>query len=225
MNEFVDVAIPVGVRKTFAYSVPPEFRERIAAGMRVLVPFGRKLVTGYVTGILNQGQIGDFKLRAVRELLEPESTVPASLAETALWIARYYFAPPGEVFRALFPAGTQVSGERRVSLTPRAATLLSGGLRPPGLKPQEDALLEGRVGRKFSIGFEDIAGRLAKPVCQKPRSFKRGGICIDSCLRSYNKCTGTKFHFLRQWNKGRTVGNSGKSRSSCRYYAEDNFCN
>mgnify|MGYP000621712018 CR=1 FL=1 len=43
MNEFVDVAIPVGVRKTFAYSVPLELRDRIAAGMRVLVPFGRKL--------------------------------------------------------------------------------------------------------------------------------------------------------------------------------------
>jgi len=34
----------------FAYSVPPEFRNRIAEGMRVLVPFGRKLLTGYVVG-------------------------------------------------------------------------------------------------------------------------------------------------------------------------------
>jgi primosomal protein N' (replication factor Y) len=142
MNEFVDVAVPVGVRKTFAYSVPPEFKDRIATGMRVLVPFGRKLLTGYVTGILKREQIGDFRLRPVHELLEPEASVPASLIETALWIARYYFAPPGEVFRALFPAGTQVSGERRLSLTPRAAVLLAGGLRPPGLKPQENALLD-----------------------------------------------------------------------------------
>ena len=55
MNELIDVAVPVGVRKTFAYSVPPEFRERITVGMRVLVPFGRKLVTGYVVGILDRG--------------------------------------------------------------------------------------------------------------------------------------------------------------------------
>jgi primosomal protein N' (replication factor Y) (superfamily II helicase) len=158
MNEFVDVAIPVGVRRTFSYSVPPEFRERIAAGMRVLVPFGRKLVTGYVAGILDQSQIGDYKLRPVRELLEPESTVPAALAEMALWIARYYFAPPGEVFRALFPAGTQVSGERRVSLTPRAATLLNGGLRPPGLQPQENALLDILL-REKSLTVKELADR------------------------------------------------------------------
>jgi primosomal protein N' (replication factor Y) (superfamily II helicase) len=48
MNEFVDVAIPVGVRKTFAYSVPPEFREKIAAGVRLMVPFGGFRVPGSV---------------------------------------------------------------------------------------------------------------------------------------------------------------------------------
>ncbi|MBN1569601.1 MAG: primosomal protein N' [Acidobacteria bacterium] len=158
MNEFVDVAIPVGVRKTFAYSVPPEFRERIAAGMRVLVPFGRKLVTGYVTGIPDQVRTGEFKIRPVRELLEPESTVPPALAEIALWIARYYFAPPGEVFRALFPAGTQVSGERRISLTPRTEMLLSGGLRPPGLQPQEDALLD-ILAHEKSLTIKELAAR------------------------------------------------------------------
>ncbi len=158
VNEFVDVAIPVGVRKTFAYSVPPELRARIAAGMRVLVPFGRKLVTGYVAGILDPSELGDFKVRPVRELLEPESTVPAALAEIALWIARYYFAPPGEVFRALFPAGTQIAGEKRVSLTPRAEMLLNGGLRPPGLRPQEDALLD-ILAREKSLTIKELAAR------------------------------------------------------------------
>jgi primosomal protein N' (replication factor Y) len=141
MNEFVDVAIPVGVRKTFAYSVPPAFRAKIAPGMRILVPFGRKLVTGYVIGSLTQEQIGDFKLKAVHDLLEPKPAITPALVETALWVSHYYFAPPGEVFRALFPAGSQISGERTVSLTSKTATLLQGGLRPIGLQPQEAALL------------------------------------------------------------------------------------
>ncbi len=158
MNEFVDVAVPVGVRKTFAYSVPPEFRERITTGMRVLVPFGRKLVTGYVVGILEEAQLGDFKLRAVRELLDPEAVATPSLVETALWVARYYFAPPGEVFRALFPTGTQVGGERTVALTPRAATLLSGGFRPQGLRPQEDALLDILASEK-SLTIKELSER------------------------------------------------------------------
>jgi primosomal protein N' (replication factor Y) (superfamily II helicase) len=158
MHETVEIAIPVGVRRTFTYSVPPEFRDRIAEGMRVLVPFGRKMVTGYVVGVPDPAQIGKIKLRAVRELLEPEPAIPAALVQTALWVARYYFAPPGEVFRSLFPAGTQVSGGRQVSLTGRAATLFEGGLRPVGLRPQENSILE-ILSREGSLTVRQLAER------------------------------------------------------------------
>ena len=158
MCEFVEVAVPVAVRKTFSYSVPPEFRSRITTGMRVLVPFGRKLMTGYVVGALIRSQIGDFKLRAVRELLDPEAVAPPSLVDTALWVARYYFAPPGEVLRALFPAGTQVAGEGTISLMPKTAALLGGGLRPPGLRSQEDALLDFLAQQK-SLTLKELTER------------------------------------------------------------------
>lgn len=158
MTDFVDVAVPVGVRKTFAYSVPPAFRGRIAPGMRVIVPFGRKIVTGYVTGFPDPSQALPFRLRAVQELIDPTPAIPAPLVETALWIARYYFAPPGEVFRALFPVGTEVTGARKVRLTQKAATLLGGGLRPPGLRPQEDALLD-MLDREKTMSVKELAER------------------------------------------------------------------
>ena len=142
MPDIVDIAVPVGVRKTFAYSVPPAFRGKIRIGMRVLVPFGSKLLTGYVIGALQKGQVGSIKLRDVQELLEPEPAVTDTLVETALWVARYYFAPPGKVFRALFPSGTQVSGARKVSLAPKTANLLKGGLRPAELNARENAILD-----------------------------------------------------------------------------------
>jgi len=141
MSTIVDVAVPVGVRKTFTYNVPPELGP-VSAGMRVLAPFGRKLVTGYVVGILDPSQVGGLKLRNVRQLLDARPAIPVSLVDTALWVARYYFAPPGEVFRALFPAGTEITGARRIALSAKAATLLDGGLRPPGLRPQENELLD-----------------------------------------------------------------------------------
>ena len=141
MPEFVDVAVPVGIRKTFAYSVPPSMRAKIAPGMRVLVPFGRKLLTGYVTGFPGHAAVEGFRLKAVSELLEPAPSITPELVRTALWVAEYYFAPPGEVFRALFPAGSQVSGGRLASLTPKASTLILGGLRPQGLNSREENLL------------------------------------------------------------------------------------
>jgi primosomal protein N' (replication factor Y) (superfamily II helicase) len=158
MNEYIDVAIPVGVRRTFAYSVPPEFRSRVAAGMRVLVPFGRNIVTGYVVGLLDRAPVGDFKIRAVHDLIDSTPAISALLVETALWVSRYYFAPPGDVLRALFPIGTQIQGERTVSLAPRTAMLLDGGFRPPGLKPQEEALLD-ILRREPSLTVKELAKR------------------------------------------------------------------
>jgi primosomal protein N' (replication factor Y) (superfamily II helicase) len=156
---FIDVAIPAGIRKTFAYSVPPELRDNIALGMRVLAPFGRKLVTGYIVGILDREQLGEFKVRPIRQLFDSDPVISAPLVATALWVANYYFAPPGEVFRAIFPAGTQVSAERKISLSPRAATLLGGGLRPAGLQPQEEAILD--------ILFHENS-MTAKELCARP---------------------------------------------------------
>ena len=141
MPEFVNVAVPVGIRKTFTYSVPPSIRAKIAPGMRVLVPFSRKLLTGYVTGFLERATLEGSRIKAVCELLEQTPSITPELVHTALWVAEYYFAPPGEVFRALFPTGSQVSGGRLASLTTKASTLLQGGLRPQGLNPREDALL------------------------------------------------------------------------------------
>ncbi len=156
MPDTVEIAVPVGVRKTFAYSVPRALEETIRIGMRVLVPFGKKLLTGYVVGFPDRKQTGGIRLRPVKEMLEGDPAVERSLVETAMWVARYYFAPPGEVFRALFPAGTQVSGSRRVSLTPKAANLLGGGLRPMGLSDRENAILD-VLAREPSLTVGELA--------------------------------------------------------------------
>jgi len=142
MPDIVDIAVPVGARKTFAYSVPRALQGKIRIGMRVLVPFGKKILTGYVVGNSERNKVGNIRLRPIRELLESEPAVTQSLVETALWVSRYYFAPPGEVFRALFPAGTQVSGSLKISLTSKAANLLKGGLRPIELNDTENTILD-----------------------------------------------------------------------------------
>jgi primosomal protein N' (replication factor Y) len=142
MSSFVEVAIPVGVRKTFAYSVPAQLEGRLAAGARVIVPFGRKVVTGYVAALRSEAPEGNFRVRAVRELLDPQPMIPGELVELGLWVAERYFAPPGETLRALFPVGSEISGTRHIRLSPRADRLLSGGLRPSSLQPQEDLLLD-----------------------------------------------------------------------------------
>src|SRR5437867_2079589 len=142
MPEFVDVAVPLGVRRTFAYSVPGRFQGSVSAGVRVLIPFGRRIINGVVVALLREPPQGDFKIRAIRDVLDARPVLPASLVDTARWAANRYFAPPGEMLRAALPAGTGVSGTHRISLASHTRTLLSGGLRPPMLRQQENVILD-----------------------------------------------------------------------------------
>ncbi len=157
MPEFVDVAVPLGVRKTFAYSVPKEFGGSICTGMRVLVPFGRKLLTGIVVGHPSEPPAG-FRIRPIRDLIDAHAIVPGDLIQAAMWVASYYFTAPGEALRALFPAGAQVTGEERVKLSSKSGTLLEGGLRPIGLSSQEEALLE-ILRREGAMKLKDLKSR------------------------------------------------------------------
>ena len=65
MPNIVDIAVPVGVRKTFSYSVPRALQGKIDIGMRVLVPFGPKLLTGYVVGFPEKEAIRTTKRKVI----------------------------------------------------------------------------------------------------------------------------------------------------------------
>jgi primosomal protein N' (replication factor Y) (superfamily II helicase) len=142
MSNFAAVAVPVAVRKTFSYAIPSRLRNRIAVGARVIVPFGRKFLTGFVTGLMEDLSPGNYKIKSIRELLDPQPMVSTGLIQLGLWTSEHYFAPPGETLRALLPPGSEIKGEQRLSLSASAARLMEGGLYPPGSNPQAIRLLD-----------------------------------------------------------------------------------
>ena len=142
MAAFVDVAVPLGVRRTFAYSVPPHLQSQMAPGIRVLVPFGRKTLTGVVVALLRESPTGNFEIRAIKDALDRLPLIPAALVETARWVADRYFTPAGEILRSMLPAGAQVSGAERIRVTPGTERLLAGGLYPGSVQRQERLLLD-----------------------------------------------------------------------------------
>jgi primosomal protein N' (replication factor Y) len=83
----------------------------------------------------------------IRELTRVLDFVPAltpKLIELAHWIAGYYLAPVGEVFRAMLPPVTELKSQRQIILTGagrEAAESLSGGELSHGLTSREVAFL------------------------------------------------------------------------------------
>jgi len=139
---YVQIAVALGVRRLFSYSVPPRLARRLGLGTRVVVPFGRKLVTGYVAGFSRVAPVQAVRMRAIRTVLDREPLVPSQLVRTALWTAEHYFSPPGAVLGSLFPAGTTVTGSETIRLTPRGQDALRSGTVPMDMEPGALSLLQ-----------------------------------------------------------------------------------
>jgi primosomal protein N' (replication factor Y) len=99
---YCDVALPVPLDALFTYeagSLEP------VAGGRVVVPFGRgaeKKLSGIVTRVHHEPPEGR-KLKRVLQVLDSVPVLDENLLALGQWIARYYLAPIGEVYRSMLP--------------------------------------------------------------------------------------------------------------------------
>ncbi|TWJ18903.1 replication restart helicase PriA [Geobacter argillaceus] len=116
----IDVAVALPVDQTFTYSVPPELVPAAVIGCRVLVPFGRRTVTGYVLG--HAGETADA-CKEIREVLDREPLFAEDDLGFYRWIAAYYLQPLGEVIRAALPAGLTVTGRLKTTAASDGTTV------------------------------------------------------------------------------------------------------
>jgi primosomal protein N' (replication factor Y) len=86
----------------------------VVEGARVVVPFGKQSLTGYVLGLSDASDFPDPKPIEALAGDEPSMLLPYQV-ELAHWIAGYYAAPLPEVVRAMIPPGIRAIkvGSRR----------------------------------------------------------------------------------------------------------------
>jgi primosomal protein N' (replication factor Y) len=167
---FCNVALPVPLRTTFTYAVAESLQGTLQPGSRVLVPFRKKTLVGVVVELAETAP----EVAKVREIMRVLDFVPAltpKLIELAHWIASYYLAPIGEVFRVMLPPLTELKSQRTILLTEsgrEAAGGLSGGELSHGLAKREVEFLAKLRAKKggMSLGPKTKLG-LDAPALQK----------------------------------------------------------
>ena len=108
MPEFCDVALPVPVDAVFTYRVPAGMQPVV--GGRVLAPFRQRRLPGIVTGLHDrQPRAGgkDVQTKDLISVLDASPVLDKQLLRLGQWIADYYLAPLGEVFRSMLPLGAE----------------------------------------------------------------------------------------------------------------------
>ena len=105
-SKFIDVAVDSPVFSQYLYAVPESLRQEIDIGKRVLVPFGKKIITGYITAYSTKTQA--FEIKEVIDVLDDKPLLSARMLDLCRWISRYYFAPLGLVIKSVLPAGINI---------------------------------------------------------------------------------------------------------------------
>ena len=128
-DQVVEVAVIVSVPGTgrYHYRVPHHLIAAARVGARVLVQFGRRQVTGVIVRQAVTPPVGVTPV-PIGEVLDDSPALPSELVELCLWIAEYYEAPLGDVFRGALPAGTGVSARQEVRLTDAGRQALRSAL-------------------------------------------------------------------------------------------------
>lgn len=114
MSQYVQVALPVPVFKTFTYAVPEAWRDLELIGMRVSVPFGRRTLTGVV--VEERATTDLEKVRELLDLLDNEPLFTPEMLRFADWMSHYYVSPLGETLRSMMPQGMTPESTQKISL-------------------------------------------------------------------------------------------------------------
>ncbi len=115
MSLYARVAVPRPLYRTFLYRVASELRDDVEPGSRVIVPFGRGELTGWVDELLSEPEKLPANLRDIRDAPDSEPLFTPEMLDICRWIARYYAAPLGLAFRAALPAGLTAESTQRLT--------------------------------------------------------------------------------------------------------------
>lgn len=127
MNKpFVEVALNVPLNQSFTYKVPKNLSEQIKVGKRVLVPFGRRKLTGFVISFSDKTEFANTK--DVIEVIDDEPLLDSKKLKFFKWLSDYYFTPLGEVLSLSVPSTLNLKSLKVFAITDDGLMSIKAGL-------------------------------------------------------------------------------------------------
>ncbi|MGB7200843.1 MAG: primosomal protein N' [Pyrinomonadaceae bacterium] len=143
---FVEVVLPIPIRRAFTYRIPEPMRGQIRLGSRLRLPFGKRDMIGYAIELHEElrqdADIDETKLKDVAAVIDDEPLITPEILKLTQWTADYYASFWGEMLKAALPAGLhaeKVRAKRRkaVRLLRNADALVRISSEKPLTEQQE----------------------------------------------------------------------------------------
>ncbi len=112
---YTSIALPLPINTPFTYLIPSEYINSAEIGRRALVPFGKRVLTGFIIDIKDDpGDVPPAKLKSIIDVIDDEPVFDSHMLELATWVADYYLSSVGEVLKTAMPHGTMIKSRVRV---------------------------------------------------------------------------------------------------------------
>lgn len=164
------VSLARPVLQSFHYLIPPVLAESAVPGVRVTVPFGRRRETGVLEARVEAPADGVRKLKEIQAVLDDEPVLSPRLIRLCRWVADYYAAPAGLVYRAALPPGMLGGGKGAGELRRQVIRIVQ---ELPTLVERERVFGRARRQREAYETLESIGGRAEVAHMERQLGFGR----------------------------------------------------
>ena len=122
----VSVLVEVNVNKinkTFDYNVPDLLKDSIEVGKRVLVPFGKNNIEGFILEIKNNSEVKNLK--NISEVIDENPILNKELLELGKRISNENVCSLVSIYQAMLPKGMKAKKNNKVSIKTRDYIVLT----------------------------------------------------------------------------------------------------
>lgn len=195
---FVYVAVPSPLKEPLLYRIPEGGGESLAAGMRVLVPLGKRQVTGVVVGFAAETSLE--RVKDISLVLDERPILDANFLKLCRWTAEYYHGSLGEVLLSALPPALRTESQ----------TVLVCGKRPDVFSSEMDRTLFEEVAKRGSVQRKSLIrlfpGRRVQSSLTRLLSMR--------ALEARERLRGQRRERRRKQDEHRPKGSQGSSVSS-----------
>ncbi len=110
---YAQVVFPLPFRNAFTYSIPDDLEETVKTGVRVVVPFGKRTLTGFVIDVSETTDVKE-KIKPIRDVLDETPIFDKDSLKFYEWISGYYLSSLGEALKNSVPYGSDVESKRKI---------------------------------------------------------------------------------------------------------------
>lgn len=98
---FAEVVLNIPLNKVFHYCIPLHLKDGLTAGMRVKIPFGNRITTGFCVGFTNTPCTD--KIKDIIGVIDRTPLVDEIMIKVTRWISFHYCCGWGEAIYAIIP--------------------------------------------------------------------------------------------------------------------------